>query len=52
MSRQDFYQRRQRQARHAARAEQILVEVRAVRTQLPRLKTRKLRHKISPRLRA
>ena len=32
VSRQDFYQRRQRQARHAARAEQILVEVRAVRT--------------------
>lgn len=52
VSRQGFYQRRERQAQQAARAEQVLVEVRAVRTQLPRLGTRKLLHKIGPRLRA
>lgn len=52
VSRQGLYQRRQRQVRHAARAEQVLVEVRAVRTRLLRLGTRKLLHKISPRLQA
>ena len=51
VSRQGFYQRRQRQARAAARAEAVLVHVRAVRTKLPRLGTRKLRHKIAPLLR-
>lgn len=35
----------------AAHAEQVLVEVRAARTKLPRLGTRKLLHKIGPRLR-
>ena len=34
------------------RAEQVLEQVRTVRTQLPRLGTRKLLHKIAPRLRA
>jgi putative transposase len=52
VSRQGLYQRRDRQAAQAARAEQVLVEVRAVRTLLPRLGTRKLLHKIAPRLRA
>ena len=51
MSRQGLYQRRQRQVRQAERAEQVLVQVRAVRTKLPRLGTRKLRHKIAPLLR-
>ena len=50
MSRQGLYQRRQRQARQMVRAEQVLVQ--AVRTKLPRLGTRKLRHKIAPLLRA
>ena len=52
VSRQGLYQRRQRQARQTVRAEQVLVQVRAVRTQLPRLGTRKLRHTIAPLLRA
>ena len=52
VSRQGFYQRRQRQADAAQRAEQVPGQVRAVRTQLPRLGTRKLLHKIGPRLRA
>ena len=52
VSRQGLYQRRQRQVRQTVRAEQVLVQVRAVRTQLPRLGTRKLRHKIAPLLRA
>ena len=52
VSRQGLYQRRQRQAGAARRAEQVLVQVRAVRTKLPRLGTRKLRHKITPLLRA
>ena len=52
VSRQGFYQRRQRQARQRVRAEQVLEQVRAVRTKLPRLGTRKLRHKITPLLRA
>lgn len=52
VSRQGLYQRRQRQAQQAQRAEQVLVEVRAERTRLPRLGTRKLLHKIGPRLRA
>ena len=56
VSRQGLYQRRQRQARQRVRAEQVLVQVleqvRAVRTKLPRLGTRKLRHKITPLLRA
>ena len=43
VSRQGIYQRRQRQAGAARRAEQILVQVRAVRTRLLRLGTRKLR---------
>ncbi len=43
MSRQGLYQRRQRRAAQAQRA---------VRTKLPRLGTRKLRHTIAPRLRA
>ena len=51
VSRQGFYQRRQRQARAAVRAEAVLVHVRAVRIKLPRLGTRKLRHKIAPLLR-
>ena len=51
VSRQGFYQRRERQARAAARAEAVLVHVRAVRTRLPRLGTRKLGHKIAPLLR-
>jgi len=51
VSRQSLYQRRQRQTRHAARAAQVLVEVRAERGLLPRLGTRKLPHKIGPRLR-
>ena len=50
VSRQGLYQRRQRQAGAARRAEQVLV--RAVCTKLPRLGTRKLRHKIAPLLRA
>ena len=52
VSRQGLYQRRQRQVRQTVRAEQVLVQVRAVRTQLPRLGTRKLRHQITPLLRA
>lgn len=52
VSRQGLYQRRQRQARQAVRAEQVLVQVRAVRTKLPRLGTRKLHHTVAPRLRA
>ena len=56
VSRQGLYQRRQRQVVAARRAEQVLVQVleqvRAVRTKLPRLGTRKLRHKITPLLRA
>ena len=52
VSRQGLYQRRQRQAAAARRAEQVLAQVRAVRTKLPRLGTRKLRHKITPLLRA
>ena len=52
ISRQSLYQRRARQGAQAAWAEQVLVEVRAVRTRLPRLGTRKLLHKIVPRLRA
>ena len=51
VSRQSFYQRRQRQGQQAARAEQVLAEVRAERTLLPRLGTRKLLHRIAPRLR-
>lgn len=51
VSRQSLYQRRQRQARQAERDEQVLDQVRAVRTQLPRLGTRKLKHKIAPLLR-
>ena len=52
VSRQSLYQRRQRQVHAAQRAEQVLEQVRAVRTKLPRLGTRKLLHKIAPRLRA
>ena len=52
VSRQGLYQRRQRQARQAVRAEQVPEQVWAVRTQLPRPVTRKLLHKIAPRLRA
>ena len=52
VSRQGLYQRRQRQARQAVRAEQVLEQVRAVRTKLPRLGTRKVLHKIAPQLRA
>lgn len=52
VSRQGLYQRRQRQARQAARAEQVLDHVQAVRAKLPRLGTRKLRHKIAPLLHA
>ena len=52
VSRQGLYQRRQRQVVAARRAEQVLVQVRAVRTKLPRLGTRKLQHKITPLLRA
>ena len=52
VGRQGLYQRRQRQTRQAVRAEQVLEQVRAVRTRLPRLGTRKLLHKIAPRLRA
>ena len=52
MSRQGLYQRRQRQAQQTVRAEQVLEQVRAVRTKLPRLGTHKLWHKITPRLRA
>ena len=51
MSRQGLYQRRQRQARQAMRAEQVLEQVRAVRTKLPRLGTRKVLHQIAPHLR-
>lgn len=51
MSRQGVYQRRQRQVRRAERAEQVLDQVWAVRTKLPRLGTRKLHHQIAPRLR-
>lgn len=51
VSRQGLYQRRQRQACQAERQEAVLAQVRAVRTQLPRLGTRKLRHKIAPLLR-
>lgn len=51
VSRQGLYQRRERQIRQAARAEQVLDQVRAVRTKLPRLGTRKLVHKIAPQLR-
>jgi len=52
VSRQGLYQRRQRQVRRAERAEQVLDQVKAVRTKLPRLGTRKLKHKIAPLLRA
>ena len=52
VSRQGLYQRRQRQVRQAVRAGQVLEQVRAVRTQLPRLGTRKLLHKTTPRLQA
>ena len=52
VSRQGLYQRRQRQARQAVRDEQVLEQVRAVRTKQPRLGTRKLRHLIRPLLRA
>ena len=52
VSRQSLYQSRDRQAQQAQRAEQVLAEVRAERTRLPRLGTRKLLHKIGPRLRA
>ncbi|GAA4004544.1 hypothetical protein GCM10022408_15430 [Hymenobacter fastidiosus] len=48
MSRQGLYQRRQRQGRQAVRAEQVLDQVRAVRTKLLRLGTRRLLHKIAP----
>ena len=51
MSRQGLYQRRQRQAQRAVRDEQVLDQVQAVRTKLPRLGTRKLRHQIAPQLR-
>ena len=51
VSRQGFYQRGQRQVAAAERAEAVLVQVRAVRTKLPRLGTRKLVHKIAPLLR-
>ena len=54
VSRQGLYQRRQRrqrQGRQAGRAGQVLEQVRAVRTRLPRLGTRKLLHKIAPLLR-
>ena len=51
VSRQGLYQRRQRQARQGARDEQVLDQVKAVRTKLPRLGTRKLGHKIAPKLR-
>lgn len=51
VSRQGLYQRRQRQARQAQRANAVLAQVRAVRTRLPRLGTRKLYHKIAPLLR-
>lgn len=51
VSRQGLYQRRQRQVRQAERAEQVLAQVRAVRSQLPRLGTRKVGHKIAPLLR-
>ena len=51
MSRQGLYQRRQRQAAAAQRAEQVLQHVRDVRTMLPRLGTRKVLHKIAPLLR-
>jgi hypothetical protein len=49
--RQGLYQRRQRQARHARQAEQVLAQVQRVRAKLPRLGTRKLLHKIAPLLR-
>ena len=52
VSRQSLYQARQRQARRAVREAQVLAEVRAERSRQPRLGTRKLRHKITPRLRA
>lgn len=52
VSRQGLYQRRQRQARQAEWAEQVLDQVKFVRTKLPRLGTRKLKHKIAPLLRA
>ena len=52
VSRQGLYQRCQRQARQTVRAEQVLEQVRAVRTKLPRLGTRKLLHKIAPLLQA
>ena len=51
VSRQGRYQRRQRPASAAWRAEQVRVQGRAVRTRLPRLGTRKLRQKIVPLLR-
>ena len=51
VSRQGLYQRRQRQVAAAERAEAVLVQVRAVRTKLPRLGTRKLGHKLAPLLR-
>ncbi|MBU6123114.1 integrase core domain-containing protein [Hymenobacter siberiensis] len=51
VSRQGLYQRRQRQARQAVRAEQVLEQVHTVRIKLPRLGTRKVLHKITPLLR-
>ena len=51
MSRQGLYQRRQREVVAAERAEAVLVHVRAIRTKLPRLGTRKLRHRMAPLLR-
>ena len=52
VSRQGLYQARQRQAQRADRTAAVLAEVRAERRRQPRLGTRKLRHKIAPRLRA
>ena len=51
VSRQGLYQRRQRQVAAAERAEAVLEQVRAVRSKLPRLGTRKLGHKLAPLLR-
>ena len=51
MSRQGFYQRRQRQARQGERDQAVLEQVRAVRRKLPRLGTRKVAHQIAPLLR-
>jgi putative transposase len=51
VSRQGLYQRRQRQAVAAERAAAVLDQVRAIRTRLPRLGTRKVHHQIAPLLR-